>query len=92
MPNILFFDTETTGIPDFKSPSDAPHQPHLVEVAALVIDEDTRQVINGFHSMVRPDGWTIPDEVAAIHGITTERAADCRDVYFALTDQAAAAA
>jgi DNA polymerase-3 subunit epsilon len=24
--------------------------------------------------VIRPDGWTIPDDVAAVHGITTEKA------------------
>ena len=72
---ILFYDTETCGIPDYRSPSDAEHQPHLVEVAALVVDLATRDVVKAFHAIVRPDGWEIPDECIAVHGITNERAA-----------------
>lgn len=71
---LFFYDTETTGLPDFKEPSDAPQQPHIVQAAALVIDAESRQVVTGANLIVKPDGWTIPDEVAQIHGITTERA------------------
>ncbi|MDQ5904004.1 MAG: polymerase subunit epsilon [Pseudomonadota bacterium] len=70
----LFYDTETQGLPDFKAPSEAPHQPHIVQLAALLVDFDTRQTISSMDVVIRPNGWTIPDEVAAVHGITTERA------------------
>ena len=72
----FFYDTETTGLPDFKAPSEAAHQPHIVQLAALLVDLDTRQTIQSMDVIVRPHGWTIPDEVAAVHGITTEHAAD----------------
>jgi len=71
---ILPFDTETTGIPDWHNPSEAPHQPHLVEIAAILAEGG--EEIDRFHTIVRPDGWTIPADVAAIHGITQERAMD----------------
>jgi DNA polymerase III epsilon subunit-like protein len=71
---IMAFDTETTGLPDWKQPSESPQQPHIVEIAAVLYDDG--QHAASFHAIVRPDGWTIPDDVAAIHGITTERAMD----------------
>nr|WP_299241463.1 hypothetical protein [uncultured Halomonas sp.] len=43
MTPILFFDTETTGLPDWKVPSDSEHQPHLVQLAAVLADDDARQ-------------------------------------------------
>lgn len=70
----LFYDTETTGLPDFKAPSESEHQPHLVQLAAMLVDLDTKSLINSMDVIVRPDGWIIPDDVAEIHGITTERA------------------
>ena len=70
----LFFDTETTGLPDFKAPSESAHQPHIVQLAALLVDMDTRETIQSMDVIIRPDGWTIPDEVAAVHGITTQHA------------------
>ena len=72
--NIIVFDTETTGLPDYKQPSEMPHQPHIVELAALLYDDTTGELVEQLHAIVRPDGWVIPDEVADIHGITTERA------------------
>ncbi len=74
--NILFGDTETTGIPSWKDPSDAEHQPHLVELAAILVDGDTREVQEEMDVIVRPDGWVIPQECIDIHGITNERAMD----------------
>ena len=72
---ILVFDTETTGLPDWKLPSDHPGQPHLVEIACLVYT-DGGQLRDEYHVLVKPDGWTIPDRAAEIHGISTERALD----------------
>ena len=73
---ILAYDTETTGLPDWNQPNEAPQQPHLVELAALLFDTATGDLVEQLHAIVRPDGWTIPGDVAAIHGITTERAMD----------------
>lgn len=72
----LFYDTETTGLPDFKTPSESAHQPHIVQLAACLVDLETRELLDSLDVIIRPDGWTIPDDVAAIHGITTERALD----------------
>ena len=74
--NLLnVFDTETTGLPQFKLPSDHPSQPHLVDIAALLYNE-VGELMESFEAIIRPDGWTIPDEAARVHGITTEMAMD----------------
>lgn len=72
----LFYDTETTGLPLFSEPSHDPRQPHIVQLAACLADLDTRKTIASIDLIVKPDGWTIPDDVAAVHGITTEHAMD----------------
>lgn len=72
----LFFDTETTGLPLFKEPSEHPDQPHIVQLAALLVDLSTRRELASMDVIVKPDGWTIPAETAAIHGITQEHAMD----------------
>jgi len=73
--NILFFDTETTGIPaDYKAPTSEPDKwPHMVQLAMLLSDIEGKKLAS--HSfIIRPEGYTIPEEVTKIHGITTERA------------------
>lgn len=70
---ICVFDTETTGFPNWKIPSDDPSQPHLVDICALLYTPDG-ELVDSFEAMVRPDGWVIPNEVEVIHGITTEMA------------------
>lgn len=70
----LFYDTETTGLPLFKEPSEHPDQPHIVQLGALLVDLDTRIVHSTLDVIIRPEGWTIPAEVTAIHGISTDLA------------------
>lgn len=68
---LLFVDTETTGIPQWHLPADDPSQPRVVDLAGLLCDADGKEV-GRFESIVKPDGWAVPDEAAGIHGITTE--------------------
>lgn len=70
----LFYDTETSGLPLFNDPSEDPRQPHIVQLAARLVELETRKIISTIDLIVRPDGWEIPDDVAAVHGITTDRA------------------
>jgi len=72
----LFYDTETQKLPLFREPSEHPDQPHIVQLAACLVNLDTRATIASMDVIVRPDGWTIPAETTAIHGISTERALD----------------
>jgi DNA polymerase III subunit epsilon len=69
----LFFDTETTGIPqNYKAPaSDLKNWPRLVQLAWLLADDEAREVASA-QLIVKPDGFTIPDDAARIHGITTD--------------------
>lgn len=71
---FLSYDTETTGLPLFKEPSEHPEQPHIVQLGARLIDIDTRLPVLTLDAIIKPNGWAIPDDVAAIHGINTERA------------------
>lgn len=72
----LFYDCETSGLPLWNDPSEDPRQPHIVQLGARLVDIEARKVISTLDVIVRPDGWEIPAEVSAIHGITTEMAMD----------------
>ena len=54
------YDTETTGLPDFKAPSESEHQPHIVQLACALVDLDSRQITESMDVIIRPDGWKIP--------------------------------
>ncbi len=73
---LLPFDTETTGFPDYHNPSDGPDQPHLVQLAAILVDSGTREEIKEMSVIIKPDGWESDPGALAAHGITTERAMD----------------
>lgn len=77
MRKILVFDTETTGLFDFKKPAEDPEQPHIVQIAASLEEEDSGIKLATMDLIVKPDGWVIPDEVAMLHGISQEMAMDC---------------
>jgi DNA polymerase-3 subunit epsilon len=68
----IFYDTETTGLPLFKEPNSDPRQPHIVQLAAILVDLETGETLHTFDKIVRPEGWVIPEAVAKIHRITQE--------------------
>jgi len=69
----LFFDTETNGLPRSHSAplSDLGNWPRVVQLAWLLTDEAGNERQKG-EFIIRPEGFTIPEQAAAIHGITTE--------------------
>src|SRR5260221_2741319 len=71
MPYFVF-DTETTGLCDFNRPAHAEGQPRLASWAMMFVDDDLH-VTEGWHGLVKPDGWTMPSEATAINGLTDER-------------------
>ena len=72
---LLFFDTETTGLPsDWNAPSsDVTNWPRIVQIS-WIISNIRGQIISKQNYIVKPEGFSIPSEVSQIHGITTERA------------------
>lgn len=83
---ILFFDTETTGLPkNWKAPiTDLDNWPRLVQLAYLIYDF-RGNLIYSCNEIVKPNGFTIPKEASNVHGITTEKAiqrgSDINDVF-----------
>lgn len=72
---ILFFDTETTGLPiNWNAPvSDLNNWPRLVQLAWQVYNEN-QKLIEEYNFIVKPKGFSIPLEASNIHKITTEMA------------------
>ena len=79
--DVLFFDTETTGIPDrsAKWDTDFADYPHVVQMAWIHGCKVENHII-------RPDGWEIPDDTVAVHGITTEYALEHGEPFAAVVD------
>jgi DNA polymerase III epsilon subunit-like protein len=72
---LLFFDTETTGLPkNWKAPaSNTNNWPRLVQFAWQLYDENGK-LIESNSSIIKPDNFVIPKEASNVHGITTEKA------------------
>jgi DNA polymerase-3 subunit epsilon len=74
--NLLFFDTDTTGLPDWRSPSDASHQPHVIQAAAILTDELGNE-LHEWQTIIQPGpGAVMAPEALAAHGISLDRAMD----------------
>jgi len=71
----LFFDCETTGLPDIRyfSPEVADKWPRIVQIAWARYDPKGKVEDARCH-IIRPDGFTIPPDSTKIHGITHARA------------------
>ncbi len=74
---ILFFDTETTGLPDdWNAPiTDLENWPRIIQIAYLLCDYDEKEIEKGDY-LIKPNGFFIPKEATAVHGITIEKALD----------------
>jgi len=79
--DVLFLDTETTGIPDraAKWDSDYMDYPHVVQIAWL-------HGCKAENHIIRPDGWEIPEDAQQVHGITTEYALEHGEPFAAVVD------
>lgn len=82
MENILIFDSETTGLPPkgAKYETDYLQFPHIVQLA---------WVFNGIYKdhIIKPEGYEIPKEATAIHGITTEMATEKGQSFKSVIDE-----
>lgn len=74
MKTILFYDTETTGLPNWSAPSEDPSQPRILELAAELCDETTGLTLGQINVIIRPDDWVIPQEIIDLTGITQQQA------------------
>jgi DNA polymerase-3 subunit epsilon len=73
---ILFFDTETSDLPDLDKRASDPSQPHIVQLGAIVTDDHGQEI--GLHKiLVKPAGWTISDAAFQRHHISQEYAEQC---------------
>ena len=71
----LIFDTETTGLPrDKHMPAnlEAKNWPDLVSLSWKVYEDGTCTSTHSF--VIKPEGWTIPQEATRIHGISHDTA------------------
>jgi DNA polymerase III subunit epsilon len=72
MKPILFYDTETNGLPLWKEPSSHPGQPHITQLAAELFDADSGRTLAFMDVLIHPDEWNIPEDLQALTGITNE--------------------
>jgi DNA polymerase III epsilon subunit-like protein len=72
---LLFFDTETSGLPsDWNaSPRDVSKWPRLVQIGWLGCDP-AGEVLSRYEAIIKPEDFTISPRAAAVHGISTTRA------------------
>lgn len=70
----LFFDTETTGLVLHKAPHTDPNQPHIIQIAAILSDED--KIYSQFCTIVDPsdikEDWSVSPGAENVHGISKD--------------------
>lgn len=72
---FLFFDTETTGVPQNReaSTSDINNWPRLVQLSWILTNHSGKIISDGNY-IIKPNGFVIPQEATNIHGITNGEA------------------
>lgn len=75
MKKILFFDTETAGLPyNYNAPiTDSNNWPRLVQLGWIVCNING-ETIKEQNYIIYPNDFTIPQEAVEVHGITTQKA------------------
>ena len=69
---ILFFDTETTGLPNKKPPTDKG-QAHILQLGAILASP-SGDILNSLNTLVQIGDVPIHPMAQAAHGISAERA------------------
>lgn len=74
--NLLFVDTETTGLPTRwgAHPAELDVWPHIVQLS-WILSKDDGEILRRGNYVIRPDGWNIPAESTEVHGMDDETAA-----------------
>lgn len=67
----VVFDTETSGLFDFKRPAEAPGQPRLASAAFLFLTPSF-EIEREYHVFIRPEGWSMPAAASKVNGITDQ--------------------
>ena len=67
---LLFFDTETTGLVDFKAAPEADHQPHILQLGCLLTDNGGQELTT--IDLLIQSPVLCAAEATAVHGITTD--------------------
>lgn len=72
---LLFFDTETTGLPTKRSTSAYTQGvwPDIVSIGWIQTNKEGNVLVSEYY-IIKPEDWTIPAEATAIHKITNELA------------------
>ena len=72
---LLFFDTETTGLPKrMEAPtSHLANWPRVVQLAWILTDDGGREISHGSY-LIRPRGWRMQAGAQRCHGITVQQA------------------
>ena len=72
---LLFYDSETTGLPLWHDPSNDPGQPHVIQLTALLTHPNGSK-ISSMDCLIQPPGEVdFSDEAVGVHGITPEMCA-----------------
>jgi len=57
----VFFDTETSGLPNFELPLNDPSQPKILQLAVLLTDENGREIAGYKAPITKPAGFTVDE-------------------------------
>ena len=70
---ILFYDTETSGLPDKKRLENLDVQPHIMQLAFSLYDDERRPVFEVSTYVSLPEWAKCSPEALTTHGITPEK-------------------
>lgn len=86
---LAFIDLETTGFASktgYNKNGRWVKENVIIEIAALLYDEKSKEVVGEFHEYIKPDKDKIPKKITEITGITNAMVKDCRSEEDVLID------
>ena len=83
--SFLVFDVETNAMVEWGLPADHDNQARLAAWGMLFVD-DNMNITEGYHGLVKPDGWCMTEEASRVNGLTDERLhAEGKDIRLPMT-------